>query len=531
MAFTSLNFLIFIAVVFAAYYITPIKGRWLTLLAASYAFYLISSPKTFIFIILSTAVTFFGGRYIGRQNDAQKAYLAEHKEELSKDDKKRLKAEVQKKKRKMAALILIINFGILAALKYFKSYIELLVGAIGGIELELGILIPLGISFYTFQTAAYILDLYRGKIRHDTNIAKFALFISFFPQIIQGPIPRYDQLANQLYEGHRFEYRNFTFGIQLILWGFFKKLVIADRVAILVNQVFDNYTDYAGGVVFVALLFYTIHIYADFSGGIDIARGVAQMLGIEMGHNFMRPYFSDSLSEFWRRWHMSLSFWCRDYIFYSIALSKFFGKLGKNLRSVLGDRVGKLVPVIIAQMATFITIGLWHGAEFKYIAYGLYNGGIIVLGLLLEPYFRKAIERLHINEEGKGWKLFRIIRTFFIVVMGRMFPTAVSFGAAIYMYGAMFRPDMGGGFGETIMSLGLTEMDFAIVLMGCIVWFIISLFQEKAGDHDGTAVREAMAQMALPLRWLIFLTGFAAVLVMGVYGPGYDAAAFIYRGF
>lgn len=243
-------------------------------------------------------------------------------------------------------------------------------------------------------------------------------------------------------------------------------------MAILVNQVFDNYTDYAGGVVFVALLFYTIQIYAIFRGGIGIARGVAQMLGIEMGHNFMRPYFSDSLSEFWRRWHMSLSFWCRDYIFYSIALSKFFGKLGKNLRSVLGDRVGKLVPVIIAQMATFITIGLWHGAEFKYIAYGLYNGGIIVLGLLLEPYFRKAIERLHINEEGKGWKLFRIIRTFFIVVMGRMFPTAVSFGAAIYMYGAMFRPDMGGGFGETIMSLGLTEMDFAIVLMGCIVWFI-----------------------------------------------------------
>lgn len=531
MAFTSFNFLVFIAAVVGAYYITPIKIRWITLLAASYAFYLISSPKTFVFILFTTIITFFGGRYIGRQNDWQKAYLAEHKDEMSRDDKKALKAEVQKKKRKIAAIILIANFGVLAVLKYFKSYVEMAVAAIGGMELNLGILIPLGISFYTFQTAAYILDLYRGKINHDTNIAKFALFLSFFPQIVQGPIARHDQLASQLYEGHKFSYENFTFGMQLILWGFFKKLIIADRVAILVNQVFDNYTDYAGGVVFVALLFYTIQIYADFSGGIDIARGVAKMMGIDMGHNFMRPYFSDSLSEFWRRWHMSLSFWCRDYIFYSIALSKFFGKLGKSLRSILGDRVGKLVPVIIAQMATFITIGLWHGAEFKYIAYGLYNGGIIVISLLLEPYFNKAIEKLHINVKCKGWKVFQIIRTFLIVVFGRMFPKASSFGAAIYMYGAIFRPDMGGGFSETVMTLGLTNIDFLIILMGCIVWFIFSLIQERAGDNDNTTIRNKLAQTALPVRWLILLAGFAAVLMFGVYGPGYDAAAFIYRGF
>ena len=531
MAFTSFNFLVFVAVIVAAYYLTPIKGRWMTLLAASYAFYLISSPKTFVFVIFSTIITFFGGRYIGMQNDAQQAYLAEHKDELSRDDKKALKAQVQKKKRKMVALILIANFGVLAVLKYFKTYIELIFASVAGVQLELGILIPLGISFYTFQSAAYILDLYRSKISHDTNIAKFALFMSFFPQIIQGPIARYDQLAEQLYEGHRFSYENFTFGMQLILWGFFKKLIIADRVAILTGEVFGNYTDYAGGVVFVALLFYTIQIYADFSGGIDIARGVAQMMGIEMSHNFMRPYFSDSLSDFWRRWHMSLSFWTRDYIFYSIALSKFFGKLGKDLRKVLGDRVGKLVPVIIAQYATFITIGLWHGAEFKYVAYGLYNGTVIVLSLLLEPYFKKAIEKLHINVESKLWKVFQIVRTFFIVVFGRMFAKATSFGAALYMYGALLRPDKGGGFSETILTLGLTNIDFYIILFGCIVWFILSFIQERGGDKDNTYIRTKMAEMALPLRWAILLLAFACVLVLGVYGPGYDAAAFIYRGF
>ena len=531
MAFTSFAFLVFVTVVVGAYFTVPIKGRWLVLLAASYAFYLISSPKTFVFVLFTTIITFYGGKYIGEQNDNQKAYLAEHKNEMSRDDKKALKAEVQSRKRKMVALILIANFGVLGVLKYFKTYIEMAAAALGGFHLELGLLIPLGISFYSFQTAAYILDLYRGKISHDTNIAKFALFVSFFPQIMQGPIARHDHLANQLYEGHSFSYENFTFGMQLILWGFFKKLIIADRVAILVNEVFDNYTDYSGGVVFVALLFYTIQIYTDFSGGIDIARGVAQMMGIEMSHNFMRPYFSDSLSDFWRRWHMSLSFWTRDYIFYSIALSKFFGKLGKDLRKILGDRVGKLVPVIIAQYATFITIGLWHGAQFNYVAYGLYNGTVIVLALLLEPYFKKTIETLHINETAKWWKLFQIIRTFFIVVIGRMFAKASSFGAAIYMYGAMLRPDKGGSFSETVMSLGLTNIDFWVILGGCIVCFVISLIQERAGDKDNMTIRRKMAEMPLPIRWAILLAGFACVLVFGVYGPGYDAAAFIYRGF
>lgn len=530
MAFTSFAFLVFVAVVVGAYFVTPIKGRWLVLLAASYAFYLISSPKTFVFVLFTTVITFYGGRYIGSQNAAHKAYLAEHKAELSKDEKKVLKAEVQKKKRKMVALILIANFGVLAFLKYFRYYIELIADSMGGFQLELGVLIPLGISFYTFQSAAYIMDLYRSKIDADRNIAKFALFMSFFPQIIQGPIARHDQLAAQLYEGHRFSYTNLTHGAQLILWGFFKKLVIADRAAILVNQVFDNHADYSGGIVFLALLFYTIQIYGDFSGGIDIARGVAQIMGIKMGHNFMRPYFSDSLSEFWRRWHMSLSFWCRDYIFYSISLSKFFGKLGKKLRSILGDRVGKLFPVLVAQMATFLTIGLWHGAEFKYIAYGLYNGGIIILGLLLEPYLKKVMQGLHINVEGRRWKRFQILRTFFIVVVGRMFPRAASFTAALSMYASIFRPHEDGFF-AAMETVALTWIDYLVLLLCCGVWFFVSYKQEKAGDHDGTYIRKTLDDMSIPKRWAILLGGFAAVLTMGIYGPGYDAAAFIYRGF
>ena len=548
MAFTSLYFLIFAAVTIGVYYIIPAGYRWLWLLIASYAFYLLSSPATFLFLLFTTVTTFLGGLYIGRVNSSHKCYMDAHKQEMTREEKKAAKAASQSKKRRMAALILVLDFGVLAVLKYFRYYLQA-----AGIFDTGELLIPLGISFYTFQSAAYIFDLYRSKIEPDRNIAKFALFTSFFPQIIQGPISRYDQLAGQLYEGHRFEYENLTHGAQLILWGFFKKLVIADRVAVLVNEVFGNSSEYTGGAVFLGLLFYMIQIYADFSGGIDIARGVARCMGIRMTHNFLRPYFAYNLSDFWNRWHISLSHWCRDYIFYPVAMSKFFGKAGKSLRSVLGDRVGKLFPVIIAQYCTFLTIGLWHGAEFKYIAFGLYNGTIIVLGLLLEPALKKLIHTLHINEKSRLWQGFRILRTFFIVLAGRVFPKAASFTAAVSMFFSMFVPNRGTPFAETMLSLGLTGSDYLIILGGCVIWFVISVCEERAfrsGKAGGTAgapagdpeadgtdrsgaegFRNLLDRWPLGLRWAMLLAAFALVLTFGIYGPGYDAGAFIYRGF
>ena len=530
MAFTSINFLIFALATVCLYYAIPCKWRWLVLLTSSYAFYLISSPKTFSFVLFTTVITFFGGRKIGEYNRTYNDYMAVHKKDMSREERKEAKAANQTKKKKIVALILILNFGILAVLKYFRYYLQSF-----GLFDTGSLLIPLGISFYTFQSAAYIIDLYRNKMDADTNIAKFALFTSFFPQIIQGPIARHNELAGQLYEGHRFDYRNLTFGAQLVLWGFFKKLIIADRVAVPCSQIFDNYSDYSGTAVFAALVFYTIQIYADFSGGIDIARGVAKCMGIDMSLNFCRPYFSDSLGEFWRRWHMSLSFWCRDYIFYPVAMSKFFGKIGGSLRKTFGNHIGQLFPIIIAQFATFITIGIWHGAEFKYVAYGLYNGLIIVLGLLLEPLFVKWLEKLHINRQSKGWKLFGIIRTFIVVTIGRVFPKAASFSVAVSMFFSMFKPNHSKPFMDIMMSLGITGTDYIILFAGIIIWFFISLYEEKyALKHggDGTdAFRIMLETKPTAIRWIVLLAGFAFVLAMGVYGPGYDASAFIYRGF
>ena len=551
MAFTSFYFLVFAAICVLVYYIAPLKARWVVLLVASYVFYLLSSAQTLVFLVLTTAVTFFAGRYLGKANADVDAWLAANGDAGPKEKRER-KAQSKQLKRRAVAVALIIDFGILAVLKYFRVYLAAL--QIPGLQFDLGIvLLPLGISFYTFQSAAYIIDLYRAKIKPDTNIAKFALFLSFFPQIVQGPIARHDQLASQLYEGHRFEYVNLAHGAQLILWGFFKKLVVADRAGILVSQVFDNYGDYSGWPIAVALVFYMIQIYGDFSGGIDIARGVARCLGIDMAHNFRRPYFSDSLSEFWRRWHISLSSWCRDYIFFPISLSRTFGKAGRNLRKVLGERVGKLFPIIIAQLATFVTIGLWHGAEFKYIAYGLYNALVIISGLLLEPYLKALAAKLHINLEGKPFKSFAVVRTFIIVAIGRILPRAATFTVAVGMFGSMLTFSAGASFETIFESFGLTGYDYLVLVVACLVWLAISIVEERrekraeegkkkgivAGEDVGSAIvaetgaecRKAIDALPLPARWAIYLAGFAAVLLFGVYGPGYDAAAFIYRGF
>lgn len=528
MSFTSVNFIIFLIIAVCCYFCIAKKYRWCVLLIASQLFYLFSSLNTYVFLLLSTITTFFGAIAIDKQTKDYKVYIKEHKESLDREQKKEIKKNFQRKKVIAAAITMCINFGVLAFVKYFRVYINMVGDAlsIDWLHFDTGILIPLGISFYTFQSMGYIIDVYREQIPADKNIAKFALFVSFFPQIIQGPISRYDQLANQLYEGHSFDVQRVKFGIQLMLWGFFKKLIIADRVGILVDQVFDNYTEYQGFYLLCAVLGYTIQIYADFSGGMDIARGVAQIFGIDMVKNFERPYFATSIPDFWRRWHITLGGWCRDYIFYPISLSKTFGKLGKKSRKLIGERLGKLLPVIIAQLITFFTIGIWHGAEFKFIAYGLYQAVFIIGGIIFEPYIIKFTQLLKINTKAFSWRLFQIIRTFILIVIGRFFSRAVSFTAAITMMkdSLIFNPSI--FFNGGILSLGLSSREFLLLLICIIFWIGISIIQEM-----GYSVREIIAKQNLWFRWLIYIVGIMAIVIFGVYGEGYDASSFIYRGF
>lgn len=548
MAFTSLAFLIFVAAVVIVYYLAPAKYKWVVLLLASYGYYLQASAKSFAFIIVTTVVTFYGARFIDKEDKKYKGYIAEHKAELTRDERKALKEAAGKKKKRWLTLVLVIDFGILIVLKYFRYYLEVL-----GIGLFKGdILIPLGISFYTFQTTAYLIDVYRGKYDADTSLPKFALFVSFFPQIIQGPIARHDQLAHQLYESHPFRYENLAHGSQLMLWGFFKKLVIADRIGLLVGEVFVDWQEYSGWPVIVAALCYSIQLYMDFSGGVDIARGVAQLMGIDMTRNFRRPYFGDTLQEFWHRWHISLSFWTRDYIFFTVAMSKPIGNLGKKSRKLFGDRVGKMIPVFIGNYLVFLCIGMWQGGELQNVCYGLYNATIICLADLLKPTFAKWHKTLHTNPESRGWKIFMIIRTYVIVAIGRVFSNGASFKASIHMLGSVFVPYTGGVM-HVFQEVGLTKYDYLLLAVAISVVFLVSLKQEKlynakmaaggggggiiemAGDEEGAGtdaeMREYLDKKSLVIRWGLYILLFVAVLLFGIYGPSYDPAVFIYREF
>jgi len=551
MSFTSFAFLIFVCAVVFVYYIVPIKYRWIVLLVSSYAYYLEASARSFIFILLTTVVTFYSARYIENAELAHKQYVADNKETITREEKRASKDAAGKKKKRILIFAMVIDFGILVCLKYFRVYIEALgIGLFSGISGA--VLIPLGISFYTFQSAGYLFDVYRNKVSADRNLVKFALFTSFFPQIVQGPIPRYDQLASQLYEGHKFKYINLAHGAQLMLWGFFKKLVIADRLGTLVGEVYVNYDLYTGWPVILAMFGYAIQLYMDFSGGVDIARGVARCMGIDMARNFRRPYFAWDLTEFWHRWHISLSFWTRDYIFFPVAMSKPIGRLGKKCRSVLGDRIGKLIPVFIGQILVFLVIGMWHGAELRFIAYGLYNAFIIIIGTILEPYFVKWLKALHIKREGKAWHTFRICRTFCIVSFGRIFSNGQSFKACIHMMGSLFKPYKG-KFLTAYKAFALTKWDYVVLFFACILVFCVSVIQEKrynkkmAEEGGGSQIIDSVAQdsdketdaemrewideHSMIIRWVLYIALFVAVLLLGVYGPSYDPAVFIYREF
>ncbi len=524
MSFVSLSFFVFLAVCFLCYFAMPKKWRWTVLLAASMVFYWLVSGALIAFLLLTAATTYGTALWVEKiQNRGAEAF-----KDLDKAQRKQAKNAATKKCRWVLLGVMALNFGFLAFLKYNGALYSAL-AALGGLwgftvwDFTRSIVFPLGVSFYTFQSMGYLFDVYRGKAKAEKNPLKLLLFVSFFPQIVQGPIGRWGDLAPQLFEGHSFDYRQAKFGAQLIAWGAFKKLVIADRAAVLVNTVFKGYPDpYHGPVLWVAVLFYTVQIYTDFSGGIDIARGAAQMVGVTLAENFRRPYFAPTIAEFWRRWHMTLGAWCRDYIFYPLSLSKPFNKLSKRGRKWFGNRAGKLIPVILSQFIVFLIIGMWHGSQFKYIAFGMYHGAFIIGGILLEEPLFRLTERLHIRRDARWFKVFQILRTFFIVVYGRFFSQAGSFRQALTMMVSCFTP----AALPNLLGLGIGGREMLLLGLAVLALFGVSLAQER-----GICLREWLADRPAPVRWAVYVIGIFSILIFGAYGKQYDATAFIYMGF
>ena len=538
--YTSLNFILFVALTVLVYFLFPLKKqKWTVLLVASYVFYLFAGYKYVAFILFTTVSTYLFALWINRIGVKSKETLKLNKQMWDRDKKKKYKNSIKHKKRLVMALVLVVNFGILAFLKYYNFFAGSLNDVMGmfGIGFSaptLKLFLPLGISFYTFQSMGYIVDVYREKVAPEKNIAKLALFVSFFPQIIQGPISFYDQLAHQLYEPHKFDFTRFKYGMELILWGFFKKLIIADRAVVAINTVTADYAAYNGTTLTFTILLYALQLYADFSGGIDISRGVAQIFGIDMVDNFKRPYFAKSINDYWRRWHITLGAWLKNYLFYPLAMSNLFINASKKMKGTkfgstkAGAHIAKVLPTSIASLIVFLVVGIWHGANWKYVAFGIWNGGIIMISILLKPIFDWVLAKLRINAQSFAYGVFQMFRTFLVVLVGYVFDVAPNFAQAMNTFKLVFVDQSFSAGWSQISELGLDKFDYAIIIFGMIVVFVASVIQER---HSSTTIREMLDRKPFALRGLVIFAGLMLVLVFGIYGPGYDPAAFVYMQF
>ena len=469
MDFLSLTFAIFFIISVICYYTVPKKMRWGVLLISSLIFYIWSVPYLLIYLLFSAVTTYLFGRWTEKKKEHGKVLLA---------------------------LVILANIAVLLTVKF---------APLAGVS----ILAPMGISFYTLQVIAYCVDVYQGKTEAQKNFFKYLLFVSFFPQILQGPIPRYHQLKEQLFEGHAFDYKTVKFGFQLILWGMFLKMVIADRAAIFVNAVFPEYHLYEGTILAVAAVLYSIQLYTDFLGCVCIAMGAAEVYGIKLQTNFARPYLAVSIKDFWRRWHISLSSWLRDYVYIPLG----------------GNRKGK-VRRYLNLMITFLVSGIWHGSGLQYIFWGLMQGGYQIAGEVLTPVRSRVRNALKIEEKSGLCIWWQRFCTFILITISWVIFRSASLRAGLSMLKRIvtdFTPWV--LFDGSLYEFGISSHSFIALILCVILMIIVESMQEKGN------IREILAKQHVIVRWGIYLGAIALVTVLGVYGPGYSATQFLYGQF
>ena len=541
MAYSSLTFLVFLFAVIVVYYLVPKRYQWFVLLVASYGFYLSSGVAHVVYILFTTLFSYGAGRWMQKVRTEYQEKADALGDAATKEQKRELKKESSRKVHRIQVATVLVNLAILAYVKYLNDFI-------GGFNVLFGmfhwdasipyvnLIVPLGLSYYTFNSVGYLIDVGRGKYEAERHLGKFALFVSFFPSIVQGPLNRYADVGMQLQQPHDLKYDNLKYGAQLMLWGFFKKLVIADRVAVIVSTIFGpDYAVYRGHHYFFAVLAYSMQIYGDFSGGTDITRGAAQMMGIDLPVNFARPFFATSMADFWRRWHMSLGAWMREYVFYPIMLSKPVTAVSKRFRKKYGAHIGKIVPSVAAPMVVFFLMNIWHGMGAQRVINAFYNALIISSSVALAPVYKKLGEKLRVNTEAFSFRLFQMLRTFALLCVSRIITQAPSLGAVVHILKQMvkdriFLTSKGldfitGATGE-IYTFGVSRSEMTVLLLSILVLLVVGILQE-----NGMKIRETLAKQNLLFRWGMILLLLAAVLVFGIYGPGYDARAFIYGGY
>ncbi|MBN1646259.1 MBOAT family protein [Candidatus Woesearchaeota archaeon] len=481
MLFNSLHFLIFFPIVVAIYFTTPHKYRWILLLISSYYFYMSWKAEYIILIMISTVIDYIAGRKIH-------------------------KSRSKKRKKYFLTLSILTNIGLLFAFKYFNFFSESLRQLLAQFSIPLNpitlkVLLPVGISFYTFQTLSYTIDVYRGKIKPEKHLGIFAVYVSFFPQLVAGPIERAKNLLPQFFEKHYFEYKSVTDGLKLMLWGFFKKVVIADRLSVIINNVYNNPVDFTGFSLIIATIFFAFQIYCDFSGYSDIAIGSAQIMGFKLMDNFRRPYFSRSISEFWKRWHISLSTWFRDYLYIPLG----------------GNRVS-IPRWYLNLFLVFLISGLWHGANWTFVIWGALHGIYLITGILTHNITSKLVQKTYLSRLPKVHNIMRIGLTFVLVNIGWIFFRANSLSDAWYILTHLFS---GLSFSFKGVELGVGWDSIIIAIAAILFMETVHIMQEHF------RMREFMSNKPIWIRWPIYIILLWLILFFGMF----NETQFIYFQF
>lgn len=525
MLFTSYGFIGFAAALLALYYLLPGKCQWPLLLLASCLFYAAADWRYLFFIGLTSLTVWFCACRMDALNARQAAYLTENAS-LSREEKKAWRQKIRALKWRWLLFGLLFNIGVLSVTKYTNFVISSFGSLFGRDFQPIGLLVPMGISFYTFQAVGYLIDVYRAKQPAQRNFFRFALFVSFFPQLVQGPISRYGDLSETLYSPHPFDSRAVSFGLMRVAWGYCKKVVLADRLITGVTALVQDTQLYTGPFVFVAMLFYAFELYCDFTGGIDITIGLAQMMGIRLKENFELPYFSKNIKEYWNRWHITMGSWFTDYIFYPVSVCRPMLRLSKWCREYLNPAVGKRVTVYLSSFIVWFTTGLWHGAAWNFIVWGLTNFAVIMVSQELEPLYARFHSRF-------GWKdkplygAFEIVRTILLMSCIRMFDCYRNVPMTLRMLSTMFTDFRPAALWDgTLLAIGLSGADYAVLLAGLLVVLGVSLVKSRKGS-----VRELLWQKNAFAFYGCIAALIVVCIVFGAYGVGYDSSQFIYNQF
>ena len=498
MLFNSLHFLIFFPAVVLIYYLISDKFKYLWLLAASYYFYMSWNAKYGLLLLTATFITYLSGMALERAGG------------IDRDGGKNTG-----RRKAIVAASFILCLGLLFWFKYAGYTIELITAAlsrfgIGYIPPKFDIVLPVGISFYTFQALSYTMDVYRGEVPAEKNFFRYALYVSFFPQLVAGPIERYENISGQLRKPVPFDFDRARDGLLLMIWGYFLKLVIADRVAIFVDTVYADPAAHPGFYIIVASALFAVQIYCDFAGYSYIAMGTAEIIGIKLMDNFRSPFLGTTMKEVWAGWHISLTTWFRDYLYFPLG----------------GNRKG-IVRKYLNQIIIFVASGLWHGANISFVIWGGLNGLYLVVADLLKPVRDRLTAVLHLNRDSFGHKLAGCLISFGLFDFAAIFFRASGLHDSIVLISSIIHDHNPWIlFDGSLYKCGLDRANFNLMIVAILVLTVADIYKKK-----GIKIRELISKQDYWFRWLVIVGSICTILVFGIWGSQYNEAAFIYFRF